>query len=89
MAAYRQVNDSRHQQADCQEPGSAAEPYARQSSMGYIYLTCFVARANISVYCAVCGAQVEPRRDDQNPSEERFVTIKGNSDACWRVSKRQ
>jgi len=30
--------------------------------------------------------QVEPRRDDQNPSEERFVTIKGNSDACWRVS---
>ena len=29
MAAYRRVYDSRHLQADCQEPGSAAEPYAR------------------------------------------------------------
>jgi len=38
MAAYRLVYDSRHQQADCQEPGSAPEPYARQSSMGYLYL---------------------------------------------------
>jgi len=32
MAAYRRVYDSRYLQADCQEPGSAAEPYARQSS---------------------------------------------------------
>ena len=38
MAAYRRVCDSRHLQADCQEPGSAAEPYARQSSMGYLLL---------------------------------------------------
>jgi len=38
MAAYRRVYDSRHLQADCQEPGSAQEPYARQSSMGYLYL---------------------------------------------------
>ena len=38
MAAYRRVYDSRHLQADCQEPGSAPEPYARQSSMGYLYL---------------------------------------------------
>ena len=37
MAAYRPVYDSRHLQADCQEPGSAAEPYARQSSMGCLY----------------------------------------------------
>jgi len=29
---------SRHLQADCQEPGLAPEPYARQSSMGYLYL---------------------------------------------------
>ena len=29
MAAYRQVYDSRHLQADCQEPGSDPEPYAR------------------------------------------------------------
>ena len=29
MAAYRWVYDSRHLEADCQEPGSALEPYAR------------------------------------------------------------
>jgi len=38
MAAYRRVYDSRHLQADCQEPGSAPEPYGRHSSMGYLYL---------------------------------------------------
>jgi len=56
MAAYRQVYDSRHLQADYavyrtqftsvslpdsvlvyQEPGSAPEPYFRQSSIGYFY----------------------------------------------------
>jgi len=36
-AAYRQVYDSRHLQADYQEPGSAPEPYVRQSSIGYLY----------------------------------------------------
>jgi len=29
MAAYCRVYDSRNLQADCQEPGSALEPYAR------------------------------------------------------------
>jgi len=38
MAAYRRVYDSRHLQADCQEPGSAPEPFVRLSSMGYLYL---------------------------------------------------
>jgi len=38
MAAYRRVYDSRHLQADCQEPGSAPEPYARQSRMGNLYV---------------------------------------------------
>jgi len=33
MAACRLVYDSRHLQADCQEPGSA-----RLSSMGYLHL---------------------------------------------------
>jgi len=37
MAAYRRVYDSRHLQADCQEPGSAPEPYALLSSMGYLF----------------------------------------------------
>jgi len=41
MAAYRQVYDKRHLQADCQEPGAAPEPYARQSSIGYLYLVYF------------------------------------------------
>jgi len=37
MAAYRRVYDLRHLQADCQKPRSAPEPYARQSSMGYLF----------------------------------------------------
>jgi len=37
MAAYRRVYDSRHLQADCQEPESTPEPYARQSSVGYLF----------------------------------------------------
>ena len=37
MAAYRRlVYDSCHLQADCQEPGSAPEAYAQQSSIGYL-----------------------------------------------------
>ena len=48
MAAYRRVYDSRHLQADCQEPGSAPEPYARRSSMGYLY-----------VFTAGCGSFAE------------------------------
>jgi len=38
MAAYHQVYDSRHLQADSQEMGSAPELYAQQSSTGYLYL---------------------------------------------------
>ena len=36
MAAYRRFYDSRHLHADWQESGSAPEPYAQQSSMGYL-----------------------------------------------------
>jgi len=38
MAAYRRIYDLHHLQADCQEAWSAPEPYARLSSMGYVYL---------------------------------------------------
>ena len=38
MAADRRVYDSRYLQADCQEPGSAPEPYARQSSISYLVM---------------------------------------------------
>ena len=41
MEAYRRVYDSHHLQADFQEPVSAPEPYARQSSMGYLYFFSF------------------------------------------------
>jgi len=41
---YRRVHDSRHLHADCHKPGSAPgpEPYARQSSTGYLYLFTFL-----------------------------------------------
>jgi len=55
MAAYRRVYDSGHLQADCREPGSAPEPYARQSSMGYLYsLYCWSVylRAATCTWCA-------------------------------------
>jgi len=39
MAACRRVYDSRHLQADCKEPGSAPEPHAWQSSMGYLVIS--------------------------------------------------
>ena len=37
MAAYRRFYDLCHLQGDCQEPESAPEPYARSSSMGYLF----------------------------------------------------
>ena len=37
MAAYRRVYDSRHLQADCQEPGSAQELYAQQLRKGCLF----------------------------------------------------
>ena len=48
MAAYRWVYDSHHLQADCQELGSALEPYARQSSMGYLCLLLCVKQSAVS-----------------------------------------
>jgi len=65
MAAYRRIYDSRHLQADCQELGSAPEPYARQSSMAYLYLFTYLqevgyagfvdTQINLSLTCtALC-----------------------------------
>jgi len=42
MADYRRVYESQHLQADCQEPGSASEPYIRQSSTGYLHLSTYL-----------------------------------------------
>ena len=53
MAAYRRVYDSRHLQADCQEPGSAPEPYARQSTSNRLNTFLFVPRFRLTL-TAVC-----------------------------------
>ena len=59
MAAYRRVYDSRHLQADCQEPGSASEPYARSSSMGYLYpLPQLDLNYTTYIVCSVCSQSV-------------------------------
>jgi len=47
MAAQHRFYDSRHLQADCQEPGSAPEPYAQQSSMGYLLVHCSAADGSV------------------------------------------
>ena len=62
MAAYHRVYDSRHLQADCQEPGSAPELCAR---LGYLYF--FISRIvedieekltkcnnYVHVFCSLC-----------------------------------
>ena len=45
---------TRHLQADCQEPGSAAEPYARYSSTCYLYGTCDLHLFH-QLLCMCCG----------------------------------
>ena len=78
MAAYRRVYDSRHLQTDCQAPGSAPEPYARQSSRvraGYLYLfnVCCDTAPNGDV--SGDAASTSPRRrsdadDDDDDGDE-------------------
>ena len=71
MAAYRRVYDSRHLQADCKELGSAPEPYALRSSMGYLYLFISCTRrsstANQPHFAAIEGTdrQTDRRTPDR------------------------
>ena len=59
---YRRVYDSHRLQADCQEPGSAPEPYARLSSMGYLYLLFTLPlRLMLSYVCAHAVLFADPR----------------------------
>ena len=51
MAAYRWVYDSSHLQADCQELGSALEPYAWQSSTGNLFNVCNSYPKDGCMYC--------------------------------------
>ena len=69
MAAYRRFCDSRHMQADCQEPRSALERDARQSSMGYLFRpvsTRPVGRLS-SVKCfSICVGEVHIELSDRS-----------------------
>jgi len=71
MAAYRLVYDSRHLQAGCQESGSAPEPYARQSSMGYLYL--LVKKLHNSVNMSHKSAVSKKLRSDQLNSGKQLI----------------
>ena len=51
MAAYRRVYESHHLQADCQEPGSAPEPYTLGNR---VYGLPF----NVTQQSALCGCNV-------------------------------
>ena len=75
MAAYRRVYDSRHLQADCQEPGSAPEHYARQLNMGHLFNTRFLSPTRVSTQTAsrsvcarfsrLCPTQTDRQTDRQ------------------------
>jgi len=76
VAVYRRVYDSRHLQAHCQEPGSAPEPDARQSSMGYVclLLTYSLAHSQKESY--------EPSDEPVRGENESFAAV---SHLCQRV----
>ena len=58
-----------HLQADCQEPGSAPEPYTRQSSMGYVYLFNVVIAIALCLSLSVCLSQAGVLSDEwTNPA---------------------
>ena len=64
MAAYRRVYDSPQLQADCQEPGSAPKPYARQSSVGYLYLF-YCLRCRVMI-CRKCQSVGHSKHDSED-----------------------
>jgi len=83
MAAYRRVYNSRHLQVGCQEPGSAPEAYARQSSRGYlsflsvlinkIFVHTFVAR--VVVVHKASGAAREHAIAARSITTKRLATL--------------
>ena len=84
MAAYYRVYDSRHLQADCQEPGSAPGPYARQSSMGYLYLLCLYC----CVFCvSAVSRPIKIYTNESNKVVRRTTWLHGRERSrkivCW------
>ena len=58
MTAYRRVYDSRHMQADCKEPGSASESYARNrvsaTFLGFLNFTFCKSLLGVANLVTVC-----------------------------------
>ena len=70
MAAYRRVHDSRHLQADCKELGSTPEPYARQTSMGYLFYVLYSVCVYRYLLVSVCALVLQlSRRQAQEPAQ--------------------
>jgi len=59
MAAYRRVYDSRHVQADCQETGSAPEPYTLGSRV-WATFTFFIVYKLIIIIITVTSSFIKP-----------------------------
>ena len=79
MAAYRQVCDSLHLQADYQEPGSAPEPYVRQSSIGYLnffvlLIIYFISEKN-NLWCT-CPLHLKMHRTNLWSTKPFFIWLK-------------
>jgi len=70
MATSRRVYDSLHLQADCQEPGSAPEHYARQSSMGYLFLLTYL----LTYYCSESSTVIYTS-GDVNPLRQCYGIV--------------
>ena len=73
MAAYRWVYDLCHLQADCQEPGSAPERYARQSSMGYLYIF-YIKSISAVLYQCLLGFQSFRSASSQQNKYHSFLS---------------
>ena len=86
MAAYRRVRDSRHLQADCQEPGSAPEPYARWSSMGYLYLYLLVFA--YTVFTIRTNAMTQDANSELLPNQSRVLIFGSTATRSQRRRRR-
>ena len=77
MAAYRRVYDSRHLQADCQEPGSAPEPYARVIEYGLALHLLYTTVRHLSGAAVVDGGD-DDRCFGAHSESELFARLTPN-----------
>ena len=84
MAPYRRVHDSHLLQADCQEPGSVPEPYARQSEYGLFFLVWFQGPKEVKEDNRITFEQLDDEivlvcRSAERPDEGNYnVTLRNN-----------